>query len=57
MMSERDAAKGKVLLSTCAVIISEDDEVLLMREGDTPYHDMLVLPGGMSSQLKQWSKP
>lgn len=56
-MSERDAAKGKVLLSTCAVIISEDDEVLLMREGDTPYHDMLVLPGGMSSQLKQWSKP
>ena len=46
MMSERDVAKGKVLISACAVIEGKDHEVLLMFEGDMPYHKQWVLPGG-----------
>ena len=46
MMSERDVAKGKVLISACAVIEGKDHEVLLMYEGDMPYHKQWVLPGG-----------
>jgi len=46
MMSEKDAVKGKVLISACAIIEGKDHEVLLMYEGDMPYHKQWVLPGG-----------
>jgi len=46
MISQRDSTRGKVLISACAVIEGKDQEVLLMREGDMPYHEWWVLPGG-----------
>jgi ADP-ribose pyrophosphatase YjhB (NUDIX family) len=46
MISERDVAKGKVLISACAIIEGKDHEVLLIYEGDMPYHKRWVLPGG-----------
>jgi ADP-ribose pyrophosphatase YjhB (NUDIX family) len=46
MISERDTEKGKVLMSAYAVIKGLEDAVLFIYEGDTPYHDFLVLPGG-----------
>lgn len=46
MISERDIAKGKVLVSACAIIEGKDHEVLLIYEGDMPYHKWWVLPGG-----------
>ncbi len=46
MISQRDAAKGKVLVSACAIIEDEDHEVLLMYEGGMPYHKRWVIPGG-----------
>jgi len=46
MISDKDIAKGKVLLSACAIIEGKDNEVLLMYEGDMPYHKQWVLPGG-----------
>jgi ADP-ribose pyrophosphatase YjhB (NUDIX family) len=46
MISQRDSTKGKVLVSACAVIEGKDHEVLLMYEGDMPYHEWWVLPGG-----------
>ena len=46
MISKKDVAKGKVLVSACAIIEGKDHEVLLMYEGDTPYHKLWVLPGG-----------
>ncbi|MCW3983789.1 MAG: NUDIX hydrolase [Candidatus Bathyarchaeota archaeon] len=46
MISERDSIKGKVLVSVCAVIEGTEKEVLLIREGDLPYHQWWVLPGG-----------
>lgn len=46
MISERDEAKGKVLISVCAVIEGTDHEILLIWEGDTPYHKRWVIPGG-----------
>ena len=46
MISQRDSTKGKVLISACAVIAADEHEVLLMYEGDMPYHEWWVLPGG-----------
>jgi ADP-ribose pyrophosphatase YjhB (NUDIX family) len=46
MISEKDVTKGKVLISACAIIEGKDHEVLLMHEGDLPYHKRWVLPGG-----------
>jgi len=46
MISERDAVKGKILVSVAAVIEGEEDKVLLVWEGDMPYHKYWVLPGG-----------
>jgi ADP-ribose pyrophosphatase YjhB (NUDIX family) len=45
-MSQRDITKGKVLVSVAAVIEGKQHEILLIREGDLPYHDWWVLPGG-----------
>jgi len=45
-MSQRDTTKGKVLVSVTAVIEGKQHEILLIREGDVPYHDWWVLPGG-----------
>ena len=46
MISQRDATKGKVLVSACAIIEDKDHEVLLIYEGDMPYHKWWVIPGG-----------
>ncbi|MCW4044819.1 MAG: NUDIX hydrolase [Candidatus Bathyarchaeota archaeon] len=46
MMSEKDAVKGKILVSVAVVIEGEENKILLMREGDLPYHKYWVIPGG-----------
>jgi len=46
MLSQRDVAKGKVLISVCAIIEGKEHEILLMYAGDMPYHKLWVLPGG-----------
>ena len=46
MISERDVVKGKTLVSVATVIESEEHKILLIWEGDLPYHDWWVLPGG-----------
>ena len=46
MISQRDAIRGKVLVSACAIIEDKDHEVLLIYEGDMPYHKWWVIPGG-----------
>jgi ADP-ribose pyrophosphatase YjhB (NUDIX family) len=46
MMSEKDVARGKVLVSACAIIEGKEHEILWMFEGDMPYHKLWVLPGG-----------
>ena len=46
MISQRDATKGKVLVSAVAIIEDKDHEVLLIYEGDMPYHKWWVIPGG-----------
>jgi len=46
LISQRDSTKGKVLVSACAIIEANDHAVLLMYEGDMPYHEWWVLPGG-----------
>ena len=46
VVSERDMSKGKVLVSVCAVIEGEKRKILLVWEGDLPYHDWWVVPGG-----------
>jgi len=46
MISERDTAKGKVLVSAYAIIEGKENGILWIREGDTPYRERLVLPGG-----------
>jgi ADP-ribose pyrophosphatase YjhB (NUDIX family) len=45
MISEKDVVKGRVLISACA-IIEVEGEVLMIYEGDFPYHKWWVLPGG-----------
>jgi len=46
VISERDAVKGKTLISVAAIIESEENMILLMWEGDLPYHECWVIPGG-----------
>ena len=46
MISKRDSEKGKVLMSAYAIIEGKEDTILFLLEGDTPYHELLVLPGG-----------
>jgi len=46
MISQRDTAKGKVLISASAIIEGKEHEILLIWEGDMPYHKWWVLPGG-----------
>jgi len=46
MISERDAVEGKTLVSVAAVIEGKEHKVLLIWEGDLPYHKSWVVPGG-----------
>ena len=46
MISERDAVEGKTLVSVAAVIEGEEHKILLIWEGDLPYHKSWVVPGG-----------
>jgi ADP-ribose pyrophosphatase YjhB (NUDIX family) len=46
MISQRDLAKGKVLVSAAAIIEGVEHEILLIWEGDMPYHKWWVIPGG-----------
>ena len=46
VISEKDAVRGRTLFSIAAVIEAKDNTILLMREGDLPYHDCWVIPGG-----------
>ena len=46
MISQRDLTKGKVLISASAVIEGKGREILLIWEGDMPYHKWWVIPGG-----------
>jgi len=46
VMSQRDITNGKVLVSVATVIEGKQHEILLIQEGDLPYHDWWVLPGG-----------
>jgi ADP-ribose pyrophosphatase YjhB (NUDIX family) len=46
VISERDLSRGKVLVSAYAVIEGTEHEILFIREGDLPYHDWWVFPGG-----------
>jgi 8-oxo-dGTP diphosphatase len=45
-MSQRDTTKGKVLVSVAAVIEGKQHEILMIWEGDVPYHKQWVFPGG-----------
>ena len=46
MMSQRDITKGRVLVSVVAVIEGKQHEILMIWEGDVPYHKQWVVPGG-----------
>jgi 8-oxo-dGTP diphosphatase len=46
MISQRDMTKGKVLISASAIIEGKGREILLIWEGDMPYHKWWVIPGG-----------
>ena len=46
MISQRDITKGKVLISASAIIEGKGREILLIWEGDMPYHKWWVIPGG-----------
>lgn len=46
VISQRDITTGKVLTSVAAVIENEEHKILLIWEGDVPYHDWWVVPGG-----------
>ena len=46
MISEKDAVEGEILVSVAAVIKGEENKILLVWEGDMPYHKCWVLPGG-----------
>jgi len=46
VISERDAANGKTLVSVAAIIEGEEHKILLIWEGDLPYHKSWVVPGG-----------
>ena len=46
MISERDVVKGKTLASGAAIIEGEEHKILVIMEGDLPYHKSWVVPGG-----------
>jgi len=46
MISQRDVALGKVLVSACAIIVGKEHEILFINEGDMPYHKWWLIPGG-----------
>jgi ADP-ribose pyrophosphatase YjhB (NUDIX family) len=46
VISERDTVKGKILVSVAVVIGKEKNKILLIWEGDVPYHKCWVIPGG-----------
>jgi ADP-ribose pyrophosphatase YjhB (NUDIX family) len=46
VISERDAVKGKILVSVAVVMEREKNKILLIWEGDVPYHKCWVIPGG-----------
>jgi len=46
MISEKDVVKGKILVSVAAVIEGEEHKILLIWEGDLPYHKSWVVPRG-----------
>ena len=46
MISRTDATKGKVLTSVAAIIKGKENKILLVWEGDMPYHRWWVIPGG-----------
>ncbi|MEM2108350.1 MAG: NUDIX hydrolase [Candidatus Bathyarchaeia archaeon] len=46
MISERDAVKGKVIVSAYAVIEGKGNVILFINEGDVPYNKFWVIPGG-----------
>jgi ADP-ribose pyrophosphatase YjhB (NUDIX family) len=46
MISGRDAVKGIILVSVAVVIEGEENKILLIWEGDLPYHKYWVIPGG-----------
>jgi len=46
VMSQRDITKGRVLVSVVAVIEGKQHEILMIWEGDVPYHKQWVVPGG-----------
>jgi len=46
VISEKDMVKGKILASVAAVIEGQENKILLIWEGDTPYHGQWVGPRG-----------
>lgn len=46
MISQKDMTNGKVLISASAVIEGKGREILLIWEGDMPYNNWWVIPGG-----------
>jgi len=46
VISKRDIARGKVLVSVCAIIQGVEHGILWIYEGDLPYHRWWVMPGG-----------
>jgi ADP-ribose pyrophosphatase YjhB (NUDIX family) len=46
MISKRDQVVGVILVSVVAVVQGEERKILLIWEGDEPYHQRWVLPGG-----------
>jgi len=46
VISKKDTVRGRTLFSIAAVIEGKDNTILLMREGDLPYRDCWVVPGG-----------
>jgi 8-oxo-dGTP diphosphatase len=46
VISQRDITQGKVMVSVAAVIEGKQHEILLIWEGDVPYHKQWVIPGG-----------
>ena len=49
-MTKKDLDKGEVSVSATALIENEEHKILLIWEGDTPYHKCWVMPGGYVKQ-------
>ena len=46
VISQRDMAKGNVSVSVSTILEGEEHKILLIWEGDMPYHECWVTPGG-----------